>query len=158
MASLPQVSGVAQQPQLSPAALRVVQQAQQYMTAMGDSYVSTDHLLLALARTGQFGIDADAVERAIPELRGGRPVTSENPEGTFEALAKYGTDLTARAREGKLDPVIGRDAEIRRVVQVLSAPHEEQPRPHRRARRRQDGRRRGAGPAHRRGRRAREPA
>ncbi len=120
MASLPQVSGVAQQPQLSPTALRVVQQAQQYMTAMGDSYVSTDHLLLALARTGQFGIDADAVERAIPELRGGRPVTSENPEGTFEALAKYGTDLTARAREGKLDPVIGRDAEIRRVVQVLS--------------------------------------
>ncbi len=128
------------------------------MTAMGDSYVSTDHLLLALARTGQFGLDADAIEKAIPELRGGRPVTSDNPEGTFEALSKYGTDLTARAREGKLDPVIGRDAEIRRVVQVLSPPHEEQPRPHRRARRRQDGRRRGARPAHRRGRRAREPA
>jgi ATP-dependent Clp protease ATP-binding subunit ClpB len=120
MASLPQVSGVAQQPQLSPASLRAVQQAQQYMTSMGDSYVSTDHLLLALARTGQFGLDADAIEKAIPGLRGGRPVTSENPEGTFEALAKYGTDLTARAREGRLDPVIGRDAEIRRVVQVLS--------------------------------------
>ncbi len=120
MASLPQVSGVAQQPQLSPASLRAIQQAQQYMTAMGDSYVSTDHLLLALARTGQFGLDADAIEKAIPGLRGGRPVTTDNPEGTFEALAKYGTDLTARAREGKLDPVIGRDAEIRRVVQVLS--------------------------------------
>ncbi|MER7072141.1 ATP-dependent chaperone ClpB [Terrabacter sp. NPDC000476] len=120
MAALPQVSGGAQQPMLSPTSLRVVQQAQQYMTSMGDTFVSTDHLLLALARTGQFGLDADAVERAIPELRGGRPVTSENPEGTFEALAKYGTDLTARAREGKLDPVIGRDAEIRRVVQVLS--------------------------------------
>ncbi|WP_256794914.1 ATP-dependent chaperone ClpB [Terrabacter sp. Ter38] len=120
MAAMPQVTGGAQQPQLSATAGRVVQQAQQYMTAMGDSYVSTDHLLLALARTGQFGLDADAIEAAIPTLRGGRPVTSDNPEGTFEALAKYGTDLTARAREGKLDPVIGRDAEIRRVVQVLS--------------------------------------
>ena len=120
MAAMPQVTGGTQQPQLSPTAGRVIQQAQQYMTAMGDSYVSTDHLLLALARTGQFGLDADAVEAAIPELRGGRPVTSDNPEGTFEALSKYGTDLTARAREGKLDPVIGRDAEIRRVVQVLS--------------------------------------
>ncbi|MFC7597304.1 ATP-dependent chaperone ClpB [Terrabacter sp. GCM10028922] len=120
MAAMPQVTGGAQQPQLSPQGLRVVQQAQQYMTAMGDSFVSTDHLLLALARTGQFGLDADAVEKAIPELRGGRAVTSDNPEGTFEALAKYGTDLTARARDGKLDPVIGRDAEIRRVVQVLS--------------------------------------
>ncbi|GAB2751853.1 ATPase AAA [Terrabacter sp. 28] len=120
MAAMPQVTGGTQQPQLSPTAARVLQQAQQYMTAMGDSYVSTDHLLLAIARTGQFGLDADAIEKAIPELRGGRPVTSDNPEGTFEALAKYGTDLTARARDGKLDPVIGRDAEIRRVVQVLS--------------------------------------
>jgi ATP-dependent Clp protease ATP-binding subunit ClpB len=120
MASMPQVTGGTQQPQLSPTAARVLQQAQQYMTAMGDSYVSTDHLLLAIARTGQFGLDADAIEKAIPELRGGRPVTSANPEGTFEALAKYGTDLTARARDGRLDPVIGRDAEIRRVVQVLS--------------------------------------
>jgi ATP-dependent Clp protease ATP-binding subunit ClpB len=120
MAAMPQVTGGTQQPPLAPAMGRLLSQAQQYMTAMGDTYVSTDHLLLALARTGQFGLDADAIEKAIPELRGGRPVTSDNPEGTFEALAKYGTDLTARAREGKLDPVIGRDAEIRRVVQVLS--------------------------------------
>ncbi|MFM6849014.1 MAG: ATP-dependent Clp protease ATP-binding subunit, partial [Terrabacter sp.] len=120
MASMPQVTGGSQQAQLSPTASRALKQAQQYMTAMGDSYVSTDHLLLAIARTGQFSLDADAIEKAIPELRGGRPVTSDNPEGTFEALAKYGTDLTARARDGKLDPVIGRDAEIRRVVQVLS--------------------------------------
>ncbi len=119
MAALPQVTGGAQ-PQLSRATAAVIQQAQQYMTAMGDTYVSTDHLLLALARSGEFGLDADAIEQAIPELRGGRPVTSENPEGTFEALKKYGTDLTEMAREGKLDPVIGRDAEIRRVVQVLS--------------------------------------
>ncbi|MEP7332686.1 MAG: ATP-dependent chaperone ClpB [Terracoccus sp.] len=119
MASLPQVTG-AEQPALSRAGLAAVTQAQQYMTAMGDSYVSTDHLLLAMARTGRFGLDADAIEAAIPGLRGGRPVTSANPEGTFEALAKYGTDLTEQAREGRLDPVIGRDAEIRRVVQVLS--------------------------------------
>ncbi|MGN6752225.1 MAG: Clp protease N-terminal domain-containing protein, partial [Intrasporangium sp.] len=119
MSSLPKVTGGVQ-PQLSRATAAVIQQAQQYMTAMGDTYVSTDHLLLALARTGQFGLDADAIEQAIPELRGGRSVNSENPEGTFEALTKYGTDLTEMAREGKLDPVIGRDSEIRRVVQVLS--------------------------------------
>ena len=119
MRALPQVTGAAQ-PQLSRTGLATLTQAQQYMTAMGDSFVSTDHLLLAIARTGQFALDADAIEAAIPKLRGGRNVRSQNPEGTFEALEKYGSDLTAQAREGKLDPVIGRDAEIRRVVQVLS--------------------------------------
>ena len=119
MATLPKVSG-ADQPQVSRATAAVLQQAQQYMTAMGDSFVSTDHILLALARTGQFNLDADAIEKAIPELRGGRKVDSQNPEGSYEALSKYATDLTERARDGKLDPVIGRDSEIRRVVQVLS--------------------------------------
>ena len=119
MAALPQVAGGAQ-PQLGRAGAAVVQQAQGLMSSMGDSYVSTDHLLLALARTGDVGLDAAAIEQAIPELRGGRNVTSDNPEGTWDALEKYGTDLTAAARDGKLDPVIGRDAEIRRVVQVLS--------------------------------------
>jgi ATP-dependent Clp protease ATP-binding subunit ClpB len=119
MAKLPQVTGGAQ-PQLGRAGAAAIQQAQTLMSSMGDSYVSTDHLLLALARTGEFGLDAAAIEQAIPELRGGRNITSENPEGTWDALEKYGTDLTAAAREGKLDPVIGRDAEIRRVVQVLS--------------------------------------
>jgi ATP-dependent Clp protease ATP-binding subunit ClpB len=119
MAKLPQVTGGAQ-PQLGRAGAAVIQQAQTLMSSMGDSYVSTDHLLLALARTGDFGLDAAAIEQAIPELRGGRNIASENPEGTWDALEKYGTDLTAAAREGKLDPVIGRDAEIRRVVQVLS--------------------------------------
>jgi ATP-dependent Clp protease ATP-binding subunit ClpB len=119
MAKLPQVTGGAQ-PQLGRAGAAVIQQAQSLMSSMGDSYVSTDHLLLALAKTGDFGLDARAIEQTIPELRGGRNVTSENPEGTWDALEKYGTDLTAAAREGKLDPVIGRDAEIRRVVQVLS--------------------------------------
>ena len=90
------------------------------MSAMGDTFISTDHLLLAVARTGDFGLDAAAIEAAIPGLRGGRKVTSANPEASYDALEKYSVDLTAAARDGKLDPVIGRDSEIRRVVQVLS--------------------------------------
>ena len=121
LSGMPSASGSSvSAPGLSRAAMSVLEAARAAMAAMGDSFVSTDHLLLALAKTGRFGLDAAAIESAIPGLRGGRTVDSENPEGTFDALAKYGTDLTARAREGKLDPVIGRDAEIRRVVQVLS--------------------------------------
>ena len=82
--------------------------------------MSTHNHLLALARTGEFGIDGQAVASEIPTLRGGAKVTTADPEATFDALTKYGTDLTEAAREGKLDPVIGRDTEIRRVVQVLS--------------------------------------
>ena len=109
------------QPGMSRELLNVMEQGRQIMQAMGDSFTSTDHLLLALAKTGRFTtLNADGIEGAIPSTRGGRKVTSQNPEGTFEALEKFGTDLTAVAREGKLDPVIGRDSEIRRVVQVLS--------------------------------------
>jgi ATP-dependent Clp protease ATP-binding subunit ClpB len=121
LAPLPAVTGSSvAPPQLARATQMVLQQAQQAMTAMGDTFVSTDHLLLALARTGDFGLDADGIATRIPELRGGRKVTSENPEASYDALEKYGVDLTAAARDGKLDPVIGRDSEIRRVVQVLS--------------------------------------
>jgi ATP-dependent Clp protease ATP-binding subunit ClpB len=121
LAALPSVSGTSvPQPQLSRGALAVLESARSLMASMGDTFVSTDHLLLALARTRDFGLDAGAIEAAIPQLRGGRRVDSEQPEATFQALEKYGTDLTAAAREGRLDPVIGRDAEIRRVVQVLS--------------------------------------
>jgi ATP-dependent Clp protease ATP-binding subunit ClpB len=121
LAALPSVSGSSvPQPQLSRGALAVLESARSLMASMGDTFVSTDHLLLALARTGDFGLDAGAIEAAIPQLRGGRRVDSEHPEASFQALEKYGTDLTAAAREGRLDPVIGRDAEIRRVVQVLS--------------------------------------
>ena len=121
LAKLPSASGTSMtSPNLSRSGLTVLEQARQVMEAMGDTYVSTDHLLLALARTGQFGLDADAIDRLIPQLRGGGKVTTENPEDQFNALAKYGTDLTLAAREGRLDPVIGRDSEIRRVVQVLS--------------------------------------
>jgi ATP-dependent Clp protease ATP-binding subunit ClpB len=96
--------------------------------ALGDDYVSTEHLLLGIA-AGQTGVaDAlraqgasrDALAAALPSVRGSARVTSPNPEGTYKALEQYGVDLTERARDGKLDPVIGRDAEIRRVVQVLS--------------------------------------
>ncbi|WP_010148319.1 ATP-dependent chaperone ClpB [Serinicoccus profundi] len=120
--SLPTASGSSMgNPGLSRAMHGVVKQAQDAMSAMGDSFVSTDHLLLALARSGALpGVDAAALEQRIPALRGGKRVDSADPESTFDALGKYGTDLTAMAREGKLDPVIGRDSEIRRVVQVLS--------------------------------------
>jgi len=121
LAQAPKVSGSSVSPPgLSRASLAVLDQATKVMESMGDTYVSTDHLLLALARTGDFGIDGEAVAGEIPTLRGGAKVTTADPEATFDALAKYGTDLTAAAREGRLDPVIGRDTEIRRVVQVLS--------------------------------------
>ncbi|MDQ2757457.1 MAG: ATP-dependent chaperone ClpB [Actinomycetota bacterium] len=121
LANLPSVSGsTVSAPGFSRAALAAFEAARSLMASMGDTYVSTDHLLLALARSGEFGLDAAAIEKAIPQVRGGRKVDNEHPEASYEALEKYGTDLTAIAREGRLDPVIGRDAEIRRVVQVLS--------------------------------------
>jgi len=132
LAHTPKVSGSSvSAPGLSRAGLAVLDQAQQIMTSMGDSYVSTDHVLLALARTGDFGLDPEAIAGEIPRLRGGAKVTTEDPEATYDALAKYGLDLTEAARESRLDPVIGRDAEIRRVVQVAVASYQEQPRPDR---------------------------
>lgn len=95
---------------------------------MKDDYVSVDHFLLAISEDQgsagktlrQFGASQDVLRKAIEEIRGGRRVTTADPEGQYQALEKYGIDLTARARAGKLDPVIGRDEEIRRVIQVLS--------------------------------------
>ena len=121
LSSLPRTSGTSvQTPGLGQQALQVLQHAQTLMQAMGDTYLSTDVLLLALVEKRAITADAKAIEAQIPQLRGGHKVTSENPVATAEALEKYGTDLTQAARDGKLDPVIGRDAEIRRVVQVLS--------------------------------------
>ncbi len=121
LSALPAAAGSSVgQPSMSRSLANVLEQARQAMASMGDTFVSTDHLLLALARTGQFSLDAEAIAAAIPTTRGGAKVTSPEPEGQFDALEKYGTDLTAVAREGKLDPVIGRDSEIRRVIQVLS--------------------------------------
>ncbi|HEY8294463.1 MAG TPA: Clp protease N-terminal domain-containing protein, partial [Micrococcaceae bacterium] len=126
--ALPASSGTSvAQAQLSRNALLAIQGAQQAADSMGDSYVSTEHLLLGLASDAgdvgrllrQAGAERKALEAALPAIRGGK-VTSPDPENTFQALEKYGVDLTAVARSGKLDPVIGRDSEIRRVMQVLS--------------------------------------
>lgn len=100
--------------------------AERFAKGMGDEYTSTEHLLLGLAdspegkRLSQYGLSKDAILKALREVRGSQSVTSQNPESTFQALEKYGRDLTALARQGKLDPVIGRDVEVRRVVQILS--------------------------------------
>ncbi|MTD15931.1 ATP-dependent chaperone ClpB [Nakamurella sp. YIM 132087] len=130
LARMPAASGATvAQPQLSRALVNVITGAEQIMRSGGDEFVSTEHLLAALARPGTdvgelliaAGAGTDALVEAFPVVRGGdRKVTSADPEGSFQALEKYGVDLTARAREGKIDPVIGRDQEIRRVVQVLS--------------------------------------
>ncbi|WP_273653246.1 ATP-dependent chaperone ClpB [Cellulomonas fimi] len=116
------------QPSASRATAAALEAASAEARSLGDDYVSTEHLLLGLA-AGQSGVaDAlrsagasrDALAAALPNVRGNSRVTSPNPEGTFKALEQYGIDLTQRARDGKLDPVIGRDSEIRRVIQVLS--------------------------------------
>ena len=106
----------------------LLDQAEKHKQAFGDGFVSIEHLLLALAgdnRCGrkllnQAGVDAGKLKVAIDAVRGNQKVTDQNPEGTYESLEKYGRDLTAAAREGKLDPVIGRDDEIRRTIQILS--------------------------------------
>jgi ATP-dependent Clp protease ATP-binding subunit ClpB len=111
---------------LSRTAADVLQAAERYAKGMQDEYVSAEHLLLALTESSegkhlaQFGLTKDAILRALTEVRGNQRVTNQNPEDTYQALEKYGMDLTAAARQGKLDPVIGRDEEIRRVVQILS--------------------------------------
>src|ERR687893_3157944 len=113
---------------LDPRAKRVVDRAQEEARRLGDEYVSTEHLLLGVAEVGgegqrlleSQGAGREAILQALQSVRGGQRVTSPNPEGTYAALEKYGRDLTAEARAGRLDPVIGRDEEIRRVIQVLS--------------------------------------
>src|SRR5690606_22743058 len=117
------------EPTLSRELINAIKAAGQIARPLGDEYVSTEHLLAGVAQIGgaastvlrQAGATSEALVAAYPQIRGGdRRVTTTDPEQTYQALEKYGVDLTAAAREGKLDPVIGRDAEIRRVVQVLS--------------------------------------
>ncbi|MEY3964004.1 MAG: ATP-dependent chaperone ClpB [Cyanobacteriota bacterium] len=106
----------------------LLDQANELKASYGDSYIAIEHLLLALAiddRCGkqllsQAGVNAEQLKQAVQAVRGSQKVTDQNPEGTYESLQKYGRDLTAAAREGKLDPVIGRDEEIRRTIQILS--------------------------------------
>jgi len=127
--ALPSTSGSSvQQAQLSRAGLQAIQNAQNEAERLGDSFVSTEHLLLGLAAGSdgvgkllrEAGASHEALLAALPGVRGDRKVDNADPENSFQALEKYGTDLTAVARSGKLDPVIGRDAEIRRIIQVLS--------------------------------------
>ena len=127
--ALPASSGTSvQQAQLSRTALQAIKNAQNEADKLGDTFVSTEHLLLGLSAgsdaVGKLMRDAgashEALLAALPGVRGDRKVTNADPENTFQALEKFGTDLTAIARSGKLDPVIGRDAEIRRIIQVLS--------------------------------------
>ncbi|MFA4928029.1 MAG: Clp protease N-terminal domain-containing protein, partial [Patulibacter sp.] len=126
--SLPTVTGGGQASGPSSELVAVLRTGEEQMRTLGDEYLSTEHLLLALAahdsKAGEAlrgaGATGEALLEAVTEVRGGQQVTDQNPEDKFEALEKYGQDLTDAAREGKLDPVIGRDEEIRRVIQVLS--------------------------------------
>ena len=129
IAKLPKVQGASQQPGMGAALTKVLDQAFKEADNFKDEYVSTEHLLLALAKQkgepvqtalAAQGATYDAILKALAEVRGSQRVTDQNPEGKFQALEKYAKDLTDLARKGKLDPVIGRDEEIRRVVQVLS--------------------------------------
>jgi ATP-dependent Clp protease ATP-binding subunit ClpB len=129
IAALPAASGsTVAAPGLARATYAVLSHAGEVARELGDEYVSTEHLLVGLAHVdspvremlGRQGVTAERLRAAFTDVRGSARVTSPDPEGTYDALNKYGVDLTERAREGKIDPVIGRDAEIRRVIQVLS--------------------------------------
>jgi ATP-dependent Clp protease ATP-binding subunit ClpB len=115
LASRPAVGGATQQPRASTAFAELLDRAEEEMRKLEDEYISTEHLLLALDV-----VPRDRLLEALQQVRGSQRVTSQDPEGSYQALEKFGRDLTALAEEGKLDPVIGRDEEIRRVIQVLS--------------------------------------
>ncbi|NIJ14970.1 ATP-dependent Clp protease ATP-binding subunit ClpB [Saccharomonospora amisosensis] len=128
-AGLPSATGATvSTPQFDTYAVKSLTHAQKLATELGDEYVSTEHVLVGLAAEGgpvagllnKHGATPESLREAFTKVRGSARVTNPDPEGTYQALEKYGVDLTARARAGDLDPVIGRDTEIRRVVQVLS--------------------------------------
>ena len=128
ISSKPRAYGDTVQVTLAPRAAAVVRAAEKEANALKDEYVSVEHIILAIASSAnpiadllkRSGADRNALLKAMKELRGGQRVTDQDPEGKFRSLEKYTVDLTARARQGKLDPVIGRDNEVRRVMQVLS--------------------------------------
>ena len=117
VAKLPKAYG-GDEPRLSRPLNQVFERAQQAQADLRDDFLSVEHLLLAM--NDRLGVGTEELLQALQEVRGSHRVTSQNPEEQFQALERYGQDLTARAREGKIDPVIGRDDEIRRVIQVLS--------------------------------------
>lgn len=127
LANRPKVYGSNQaEASLSRAVVDVLDAAERFAKGMGDEYTSTEHILLGLTESSEsktleaFGITKDAVLKALRDIRGSQSVTSQNPEDTYQALERYGHDLTAIARQGKMDPVIGRDEEIRRTIEILS--------------------------------------
>src|SRR3954454_13117004 len=126
---MPKVYAQGVEPRFSPVATRMLTTAGTEAESLTDEYISTEHLLLAMAADGDdaaarilqgAGITRDTLLQALAQVRGSQRVTNENPEETFQSLEKYARDLTQAARDGKLDPVIGRDEEIRRTIQVLS--------------------------------------
>ena len=128
-AKLPRVQGESEQVYLSRELSKAFKTAEKEAKSLGDEYISTEHLLLGIAEdaTGELknefkrlGITRDSILRTLKDIRGGQTVTSQSPEDTLQSLKQYGKDFTELAREGKIDPVIGRDDEIRRVIQVLS--------------------------------------
>jgi ATP-dependent Clp protease ATP-binding subunit ClpB len=124
----PKVQGAASQPQMSYGLRATLDEADQAREKLKDDFLSVEHFLLGAMKADapagklltEAGLSKSDLEKALKEVRGSQKVTDQDPEGKYQALEKYGTDLTARAREGKIDPVIGRDEEIRRVMQVLS--------------------------------------
>ena len=129
LSKMPRATGSSVQVGMSRELTNILNEAESIAAAMKDDYTSTEHLLMAMAQPkggrvrellARHGIDYNAILQALAAVRGSQRVTSQNPEAQYEALAKYGRDLTQEARRGKLDPVIGRDEEIRRVIQILS--------------------------------------
>jgi len=129
LGKMPRATGSSVQVGMSRELTNVLNEAEAIAGAMKDDYTSTEHLLMAMAQPkagrirdllARHGVDYNAILQALAAVRGSQRVTSQNPEAQYEALAKYGRDLTQEARRGKLDPVIGRDEEIRRVIQILS--------------------------------------
>lgn len=125
--NLPRVSGSTSQVGLSRATVQILTDSERQAEKMRDEYVSTEHVLLALAESrnglsilARNGITGESIYQALASIRGGQRITSQDPENTYQSLEKFGRDLTAAARQGKLDPVIGRDEEIRRVIHVIS--------------------------------------
>jgi ATP-dependent Clp protease ATP-binding subunit ClpB len=127
LAAMPQVHGTNTQPSLSRATMQALNNAEKQAARMKDEYTSAEHLLMALVDEGSTAdilkrqrINHEAILKALTSIRGSQRITSQNPESTYQSLEKFGRDLTAMARQGKLDPVIGRDEEIRRVIHVIS--------------------------------------
>jgi len=125
---IPQITGAAVEVGLAPICQSLLQSAQEFATQMHDAFISTEHLLLAMTKIEDVvqrllklnAIDTNDVEHALQSIRGGQQVTDQNPEDKYQALEKFGKDLVELAQQGKIDPVIGRDTEIRRVIQILS--------------------------------------